>query len=79
MTAELLAPVTKRVEDVRREIKDLLPPDAILCGQSLWNDLNALKVQCVCARECVYVCVCARECVYVCVCARECVYVCVCV
>ncbi|KAK7113561.1 uncharacterized protein [Littorina saxatilis] len=44
MTEELLEPVTKRLEDVRKEISDLLPPDAILCGQSLWNDLNALKL-----------------------------------
>ena len=61
MTAELLEPVTKRVEEVRREIRDLLPSDAILCGQSLWNDLNALKVQNVvflCVSVCVYVCVC---------------------
>ena len=40
----MLAPVTKHLEDVQKEISELLPPDAILCGQSLGNDLRALKV-----------------------------------
>lgn len=44
MTEEKLSAVTKRVEDVHKDLKELLPPDAILCGQSLWNDLNALKM-----------------------------------
>ncbi|KAL8601520.1 hypothetical protein ACOMHN_000462 [Nucella lapillus] len=44
MTAEKLSGVTKRLEDVHKDLKELLPPDAILCGQSLWNDLNALKM-----------------------------------
>jgi RNA exonuclease 1 len=41
----MLLPVTKRLEDVQREVRALLPPDAILVGQSLGNDLLALKVK----------------------------------
>ncbi|KAK7113562.1 uncharacterized protein [Littorina saxatilis] len=44
ITKKMLDPVTKRLEYVQREIAHLLPPDAILCGQSLCNDLNALKI-----------------------------------
>lgn len=36
--------VEKRIEDVQKELKKLLPPDAILVGQSLNSDLQALKM-----------------------------------
>ncbi|KAK7491856.1 hypothetical protein BaRGS_00016875 [Batillaria attramentaria] len=44
ITKAMLDPVTTRIEDVQRELSQLLPRDAILCGQSLWNDLCALKM-----------------------------------
>ena len=44
VTKDLLDPVTVRIEDVQRDIIGLLPHDAILVGQSLDNDLRALKV-----------------------------------
>ncbi|GFR58033.1 REXON_0 protein [Elysia marginata] len=44
ITKELLDPVTKSLEEVQQDVKNLLPPDAILCGQSLNSDLLALKV-----------------------------------
>lgn len=44
ITKELLDPVTKTLEEVQQDIKNLLPADAILCGQSLNSDLMALKV-----------------------------------
>ncbi|XP_076460169.1 RNA exonuclease 5-like [Babylonia areolata] len=44
ITKRILDPVTKRIEEVQREISELLPDDAILCGQSLGNDLTALKM-----------------------------------
>ena len=44
ITKELLDPVETRLEDAQREIRKILPPDAILCGQSLNCDLNALKM-----------------------------------
>lgn len=44
ITKTLLNNVTKRLEDVHRDIKELLPPDAILVGQSLNLDLHALKM-----------------------------------
>ncbi|KPI97380.1 Putative RNA exonuclease NEF-sp [Papilio xuthus] len=44
ITATLLANVDKRLEDVQKEIRDLLPPDAILVGHSLNTDLHALKM-----------------------------------
>lgn len=40
----LLENVTKRIEDVQNDLKELLPPDAILVGQSLNIDLHALKM-----------------------------------
>lgn len=36
--------ITKRLEDVQNDLRDLLPPDAILIGQSLNTDLHALKM-----------------------------------
>ncbi|CAK1586187.1 unnamed protein product [Parnassius mnemosyne] len=44
ITKSILSDVTKRLEDVQKEIRDLLPPDAILVGQSLNTDLHALKM-----------------------------------
>ena len=53
VTKELLSNVTVRLEDVQRDLRNLLPPDAILVGQSLNFDLMALKV--------IYVDICIDE------------------
>ncbi|CAG9793865.1 unnamed protein product [Diatraea saccharalis] len=44
ITKTLLSNVTKRLKDVQDDIRELLPPDAILVGQSLNIDLHALKM-----------------------------------
>ncbi|KAK3092038.1 hypothetical protein FSP39_024652 [Pinctada imbricata] len=44
ITKALLDPVNKRLEEVQRDLQKLLPPDAILCGQSLQCDLLALQM-----------------------------------
>lgn len=44
ITKNILDDVSKRLEDVQSDIKQLLPPDAILVGQSLNTDLHALKM-----------------------------------
>lgn len=44
ITKEMLQDVTTTVQDVQREIQDILPADAILVGQSLESDLKALKI-----------------------------------
>ncbi|KAM3966331.1 RNA exonuclease 5 [Aphomia sociella] len=44
ITKTLLDDVTKRLEDVQNDIRELLPSDAILVGQSLNIDLHALKM-----------------------------------
>ncbi|XP_017769074.1 PREDICTED: putative RNA exonuclease NEF-sp [Nicrophorus vespilloides] len=44
ITAKMMAPVRKTLEDVQKELRDVLPPNAILIGQSLSNDLHALKM-----------------------------------
>lgn len=44
ITAEMLTDVTTRLADVQQALKNLLPPDAILVGQSLNCDLNALQM-----------------------------------
>lgn len=36
--------VSKKLKNVQEDLKKLLPPDAILIGQSLANDLHALKM-----------------------------------
>ena len=36
--------VTTRLEDVQKDLRKLLPADAILIGQSFNNDLRALQV-----------------------------------
>lgn len=44
MTKEILKDVTTTLCDVQNDLEKLLPSDAILCGQSLNNDLVALRV-----------------------------------
>ena len=44
VTKEILDPITTRLEDVRQQICQLLPPDSILVGQSLENDLKCLGI-----------------------------------
>ncbi|XP_039965692.1 uncharacterized protein LOC126763320 [Bactrocera neohumeralis] len=44
ITASIMKTVTKTIKDVQREVRELLPADAILVGQSLNFDLNAMKM-----------------------------------
>lgn len=44
VTKSMLENVSKRLEDVQKDLQTLLPPDAILIGQSLNVDLHALKL-----------------------------------
>lgn len=44
VTKDMLANVSTSLSDVQNSLEELLPPDAILCGQSLNCDLVALKV-----------------------------------
>ena len=44
ISEETLAGVTIRLKDVQKALRSILPPDAILVGQSLNYDLKALKV-----------------------------------
>ncbi|KAJ0178293.1 hypothetical protein K1T71_006116 [Dendrolimus kikuchii] len=44
VTRDSMHNVTKRLEDVQKELRDILPSDAILVGQSLNIDLHALKM-----------------------------------
>lgn len=44
ITKEMMEDVTKTLKQVQEEIRDVLPPDAILVGQSLNCDLNAMKL-----------------------------------
>ncbi|KZS03739.1 putative RNA exonuclease NEF-sp [Daphnia magna] len=44
ITEELIRDVEKRPFDVQQDLRNLLPPDAILVGQSLQSDLKALKL-----------------------------------
>ncbi|KAL1500911.1 hypothetical protein ABEB36_006330 [Hypothenemus hampei] len=41
---KMMANVNKQLTDVQKELRKLLPNDAILVGQSLANDLHALKM-----------------------------------
>lgn len=45
ITKAIMDPVTMRLPDVQKKIRELLPANAILCGQSLGGDLRAIKVQ----------------------------------
>jgi hypothetical protein len=40
----MLEEVTIELKQVQEKISEILPDDAILCGQSLNNDLHSLKV-----------------------------------
>lgn len=44
ITRKILHPVRTRLQDIQAMIKDLLPPDAVLVGHSLNNDLQALEM-----------------------------------
>uniref|UniRef100_G3UIE2 RNA exonuclease 5 n=1 Tax=Loxodonta africana TaxID=9785 RepID=G3UIE2_LOXAF len=44
ITKTVLNPVTTKLKDVQRQLKALLPPDAVLVGHSLDLDLRALKI-----------------------------------
>lgn len=44
ITKQMLDPVQTRIEDVQRAIRNILPADAILVGQSLNGDLHALHM-----------------------------------
>ena len=46
ITAKTLENVTTTLAEVQKHLVGLLPPDAILLGHSLENDLRALKVRC---------------------------------
>jgi RNA exonuclease 1 len=57
ITKELLVDVDVRLEDVHKNIRTLLPPDAILVGQSLNFDLIALKVRYGETPPCIVTCI----------------------
>ncbi|CAO1386793.1 unnamed protein product [Diamesa hyperborea] len=44
ITKEMMSDVTKTLKEVQNDVFNLLPPDAILVGQSLNCDLNAMKI-----------------------------------
>ena len=44
ITPQMLDGINTKVSDVQEAIRSLLPPDAVLAGHSLENDLRALKV-----------------------------------
>ncbi|XP_077980425.1 RNA exonuclease 5-like [Glandiceps talaboti] len=44
ITKEMLQPIKTRLSDVQEKLFEILPPDAILIGQSLESDLQALKI-----------------------------------
>lgn len=44
ITAKMMRNVTKRLEDVQVDLQKLFPDDAILVGQSLNNDMHAMKI-----------------------------------
>jgi DNA polymerase III epsilon subunit-like protein len=57
ITKKSLADVDVRLEDVQKNIRSLLPPDAILVGQSLNFDLIALKVRYGDTPACIVTCI----------------------
>ena len=44
ITPQMLDGINTKVSNVQEAIRSLLPPDAVLAGHSLENDLRALKV-----------------------------------
>ena len=44
ITKKSLEGVTKRLEDVQRDLQNLLPSNSVLVGQSLNSDLHALQM-----------------------------------
>ncbi|KAK8750104.1 hypothetical protein OTU49_015239 [Cherax quadricarinatus] len=44
ITESILDDVTTTLQDVHRDLRELLPPDAILVGHSLHSDLRAMKM-----------------------------------
>lgn len=44
ITEDIMRKVTKNLKEVQKEVSELLPPDAILVGQSLNSDLNAMRM-----------------------------------
>lgn len=44
ITPKMMKTVTKRLQDVQDDLRKILPQDAILVGQSLSNDMHALKM-----------------------------------
>ncbi|KAH8314882.1 hypothetical protein KR074_007288 [Drosophila pseudoananassae] len=44
ITEDIMKKVTKQLKEVQREVSALLPSDAILVGQSLNSDLNAMRM-----------------------------------
>ena len=44
ITAEILAPVTVTLDDIQRDLLQMIHPHTILIGHSLENDLKALKI-----------------------------------
>ncbi|KAH8379158.1 hypothetical protein KR009_003326 [Drosophila setifemur] len=44
ITEDIMKKVTKQLKDVQKEVSALLPADAILVGQSLNSDLNAMRM-----------------------------------
>lgn len=44
ITAEMMKDVTKTLSEVQQDVRNILPPDAILIGQSLQFDLHSMKM-----------------------------------
>lgn len=44
ITPRMMMNVTKRLQDVQEDLRRILPPDAILVGQSLSNDMHAIRM-----------------------------------
>ena len=52
ITKEMLEKVTTRLADVQAEMRRILPPDAIIIGQSVYSDLKAMKVRLIAFHIC---------------------------
>ena len=44
ITVKMLKEIEITLEDVQRKLQEILPPDAIIVGQSVGGDLSVLKV-----------------------------------